>query len=308
MDESRELISRIVEEEFSESPSNVNQITGGLMNKTYRVDLQQKSYVVQLTDNTEPRELENCLKSFIFLQDKDVPVPKAVTREIKSINSVNYTVVSFVEGNVLSRQINSELTRASGRMLAHIHETCSFDKPGWIKWRDDKPVVVGFPGDSLQRRLENYMEEKLEYFQENDVDWLAEVVERFLNDYVERTPEDFEPVFVHHDYNPGNILVRNGRIVAVLDFDYSHASHSQRDLVKAMNKFWVKTSASKEDFLEGYQQVRDVGAGFEQNRALYELETLIDELKARLEFVIDTKDELREYEDEVERLESILSG
>ena len=160
----------------------------------------------------------------------------------------------------------------------------------------------------MQNRLEEYLKEKLEFFKSEDVDWLARVTDRFLNEYLENAPDDFDPVFVHHDYNPGNILVEDGEIVGVLDFDYSHSSHAQRDLVKAMNKFWVKTSASKDDFLEGYREVRDVGAGFEQNRGFYELETLIDELKARLEFSIDTKDELREYKGEVERLESNLSG
>ena len=304
-----DFVFDILKKEFDSAVEDVERIHGGLMSYTYRVSFRENSYILQVTDNNDPHELENCLKSFMFLQKhSNIPVPKVLTRELKEFNSKHYTIVEDIEGSTLDKSLSSEMVKEAGSMLAHIHDSHSFDKAGWIEWRDDEPVVLGFPGDSLQNRLEEYLEEKLEFFKSEDVDWLARVTERFLNEYLENAPDDFDPVFVHHDYNPGNILVEDGEIVGVLDFDYSHSSHAQRDLVKAMNKFWVKTSASKDDFLEGYREVRDLGAGFEQNRALYELETLIDELKARLEFVIDTKDELREYTGEVERLESILSG
>ncbi len=155
------------------------------------------------------------------------------------------------------------------------------------------------------------MKDNLEFFKKEDIDWLADVTENFLENYIDLIPTNFEPVFVHHDYNPGNILAENGKIKGIVDFDYAHASHGQRDLVKAANNFWIREDVDREHLYEGYREVRELDRSFKENEPVYRLETLIDILKGMMEHNVMTLKEAQKYEKNignmVQELEAISS-
>lgn len=273
------------------------------MSETYLIELEDQGYILQMADNTEAHELENCLRSFIFLKDSQVPVPEVFTQEVRKLNSRSYTIVEKLLGKTRESEVSSEESELAGACLAHIHEAKKFDEPGWIEWEDGEPVVVGFPGNSLRSRVEEVMEKRLGFFQKQEIDWLAEVTERFLDIHIEKVPGDFEPVFVHHDHNPGNILFHKGEITGVLDFDYAHSSHAQRDLAKAANKFWFR-GGDREALYKGYSSVREIGGYFDQNRPVYLLESLIDELGVMIDLDHMKTEEAKHYRKEIERIEN----
>ena len=301
-------INEIAERELEEQPESVEEIVGGLMNKTLRLKYGEESYILQVNDKTEAHEMENNLNCFKFFKDSRLPVPVTVTDEVKEYDSSHYIIVEDLKADSLNEDISPENSRASARYLAYIHDYKSFEKAGWWDWEDGKPEIIGFPDGSLKGRIRDNLEDNLEFFREEDIDWLVEVAERFLNDYMDLVPTEFEPVFVHHDYNPGNILVENSEVVGILDFDYAHASHGQRDLVKAANNFWLRGGVERQDIYDGYREVQELDESFEENEPVYRLETLIDVLKAMLELDNMTVEEAQEYRDNIEKTEEKIEA
>lgn len=298
-----DLVKNICRKEFDEEPDSVETIVGGLMNTTCRVRYGEESYIVQVNSNTEPHEMENCLKCFQFLQNSKVPVPETITEEVGEYDSNLYTIVEDLKADSINENLNKENTVTSGKYLAYIHNSKSFEKAGWWEWKDGEPTVIGFPGDSLKSRIEENLENNLEFFQDEDIDWLADSTQRFLDSYLDLVPTSFEPVFVHHDYNPGNILAKEGEIEGIVDFDYAHSSHAQRDLVKAANNFWIRSRVDQKHLYNGYKQVRTLEKDFEQNETVYRLETFIDILKAMIELDNMSKEEAEEYQGTVKEME-----
>lgn len=299
-------VKEIARREFGEVPDSVDEIVGGVMNKTFKLVYSNKNYILQVNEKTEAHEMENCLNCFKYFQDTEVPVPDTITDRVKEYDSGLYIIVEDLKAETLNEDITPENTRISGRYLAYIHGSQSFDKAGWWEWKEGEPQVRGFPDDSLKCRIEDNLEGNLDYFREEGIEWLAEATERFLEDYIEKVPDDFEPVFVHHDYNPGNILVEDGEITGILDFDYAHSSHGQRDLVKAANNFWIRGKVDRKHIYEGYSEVRELDDSFDQNEPLYRLETLIDILKGYIEHNQITVEDAREYKSNINDIEEEL--
>jgi len=271
---SEDLVNDICLREFTESPSTIKRIEGGLNSRTVQIEVENNSFIIQITENSEPHELENCINCFEFLKISEIPVPKVVS-SLKEIENSHYTIVEFVDGDNLGEDFTEKQTLNSGKMLAKIHNFQSFEKAGWISWENGEPEAEGFPEGSLRSRIEQLMIERLEFFEELDIEELAEVTEKFLQNHVEKVPKEFNPVFVHHDFNPGNILSEDEEITAILDFDYSHSSHAQRDLAKASNKFWLR-GGDRETLYRGYRKLREIDDSFEQHKLIYQLESLID--------------------------------
>ena len=293
-------IKSIFETELGEDIEGFEQIVGGLNSKTYRVRTRNNSYVLQLTSNSEPHELENCVRSFEFLEDTRVPVPGTVTDGVQESDSSHYTIVDELPGEAISEVSDSSVTRKAGEYLAAIHNSKSFENVGWIEWRRGEPEVLGFEEGSLKGRIKQLMKDRLEFCRENDIDWLAEITERFLDNHVHKVPESFEPVFVHHDFNPGNTLTKDGKITGVLDFDYAHSSHAQRDLAKAANKFWLR-GGEREELYKGYEKIRELD-DFGENKNIYLLESLIDEIVSMIEYEHVTPEDCEKYEEELMKL------
>jgi aminoglycoside phosphotransferase (APT) family kinase protein len=299
VNELREKAEEIAREEL-ENVKEVEEIHGGLMSHTFSVSAAGKDYILQMTSESEPHELENCIRSFEFLSGT-VPVPEPVTGEVREHGGVHYTIVEKVKGETL--ETGQEIDEAAGEILAKIHESRSFDRPGWIAWKNSEPFVQGFPDDSLRGRIREVAEGWKEFFKEQEIEWLTDACDTVLEN-LHVVPDDFTPVLVHHDFNPGNIMVHEGDITAVLDFDYAHASHDVRDLAKAANKFHIR-GGNREDLYRGYRNVRAPDK-FDETIDFYLLETLLDEIGGMMDLDHIDREEAEEYRDEIRRLSKNL--
>lgn len=303
-----EQIIEIAESEFGEKPDSLEEIVGGVMNQTFRLNYGDKSYILQVNEKTEAHEMKNCLNCFQFFKDGKVPVPDTITDTVKEHESSHYIIVEDLKSDSLNEDINPENSRTAGRYLAYIHDSKSFEEAGWWTWEESETQVVGFPNNSLKSRIEDNLESNLEYFKEENIEWLIEISERFLNEYLDLVPTDFKPVFVHHDYNPGNILAKDGEIKGILDFDYAHSSHGQRDLVKAANNFWIRGEVNRKHIYEAYREVRELDETFWKNEPLYRLETLIDILKSFIEHDQITVEKAKDYKSDLKDVEKEINS
>ena len=82
--------------------------------------------------------------------------------------------------------------------------------------------------------------------------------------------------------------------------------NSHREIfAKTSIKFWLR-NGNREDLYKGYRQVREIGESFSENEALFQLESLLDEIAAMLDHEAITEEEASSYMEEIRKLESEL--
>ncbi len=137
-----------------------------------------------------------------------------------------YCVYEWVDGVPLWEVPRADLYRAAGQALSQVHtiqfETWYADFPSIGKeplgWSERFPSALTKEIDAASRRLPSA---------------LAEAVTRL------RLPDtlDVTACLLHNDFSPGNILVADGRLTAIIDWDNAVVDAPALDFVKM--KYWT---------------------------------------------------------------------
>jgi Ser/Thr protein kinase RdoA (MazF antagonist) len=312
------MIVSIVERELGTSPDVVERVDEGLLHETYELSCDGEEYILQFSseiDGDRVDSLRRGLNCYVMLRGSEIPVPTTVTEEIREFDDRWYTLVKKLPGKTGKLDISPEKVRNAGRYLAEIHNVRSFETPGWIRFENREPTIHAFQEGTLKQRILKTIEEVSDTLRENEMETAGEGVESVFQRRGAALPDDFGPVFCHDDFSPDNIMFQNGEVVGILDFDRAHASHAQRDLVKAANGFWMHDPGGdwdiRTDFYKGYREVNELNNSFEENEPLYRVETLASTVSGLLEL-----GELSEYEKKfyaekilkaIERIENIYN-
>jgi aminoglycoside phosphotransferase (APT) family kinase protein len=196
------------------------------------------------------------------LADTDVPVaPTAGVCEDPEVNDAPFYVMEFVDGDVLHDSAAAEAVPESERrsigedvvdVLARLHAI------------DPDQVGLGQLG-----RKEAYLERQLRRWTkqwENSKQREIPAMEESRRLLGERMPEQIGSAIVHGDYRLGNMLVRDGRILAVLDWELCTLGDPLADVGYLLNA-WVQPGEL--DTRQGDQAPTVVG-GFPIREALIE--------------------------------------
>jgi hypothetical protein len=70
-----------VKEVFDTEPGSVKEIDEGLISETFEVEIGEKKYIIQFSDE---KHLENCLLGYRMFKDV-IPVPETVTSTVEEI-------------------------------------------------------------------------------------------------------------------------------------------------------------------------------------------------------------------------------
>lgn len=279
-----DLVKIIAEREFGEQPTSVEEITEGLKQETFRLNCQEESYILQLSNRLgrDDNGLERNVKAYQLLKETDVPVPDLITSELKRYKNDSeewkYYISECLPGKSLESQMTPELTVKSGRILAKLHDFQSYSEAGWLLPEKEGFSVVPFEEGNFKEYVLKNWERSIQTLEEEGWDELAEESRELHQNYGGELPEEIEPVFCHDDFSTQNIMIVDGKIVGVIDFDYAHSGHNQRDLVKAANSFWMidpgPDTEIREDLYKGYREERDPNKSFRVNEPIYRVETL----------------------------------
>ena len=291
-------IAPIVEQELGASPDLVERVEEGLLHETYELSCDGEEYILQFSSEDDDERIDALrrgLNCYVMLQDSKIPVPATVTEEMREFDGRRYSLVEKLLGKTGKLDISPQRVRNAGRYLAEIHDLRSFETPGWIRFENREPSVHAFREGSLRRWILRTIEETSNTLRGGGMETAGAAVESVFEREGAALPDDFTPVFCHDDFSPDNVLFRNGEVVGILDFDRAHASHAQRDLVKAANGFWMHDPGGewnvRADFYEGYREVNELDSSFEANEPLYRVETLAWTVAGLLE-----QGEFSEYE------------
>lgn len=146
-----------------------------------------------------------------------VPVPVEIDR------GEGWSVFSFLEGRLL--QHVPEHSAAAARALARI-SSLEFDSPGWI---DQDGTVSPFSfggGDDFTAEMLGRTDVRA-WLGEETVEAVVEILDREAG---RRGELNAESRLVHGDFNPTNILVRDGAVSGILDWEFSHSGTPYMDI------------------------------------------------------------------------------
>ena len=165
--------------------------------------------------------------------------------------SLSVTVLPELLGDWLDVRDHAAV-RSAGACLAEVHRAL-----GAI--HNDLSPPMAMPAKELRKRIDDWLAGEDRGF--------APEAARRLKDLLLGSPElDDEPQLVHNDFRAANILTRDSKVIAVLDFDDVMVEHRVNDLAKASvylgTRFteWRPTpTAIRQALRAGYESVRPFG-------------------------------------------------
>jgi aminoglycoside phosphotransferase (APT) family kinase protein len=243
----------------AERPRTVEPLGRGNRKRTAIVRFDSRGPVVlQLCTEQTWLRTESVLLAEIR-QQTDVPVPPVLAADVT--DEVAYMVTAFVPGvdlheqfTHLSRERQRALSRTFGRYLGTLHDQFRFDRYGTI--------TVESGGLTAQS--------------EDWPGWLAE----YGGSAIERLPPEFDPIRAElralvtgdapggsppaklfpWDFRPGNAIVADGRVTAILDWEAPLAAPPALSAAKAeylVADWYTDDSAPlRAAFVDGYERSR----------------------------------------------------
>lgn len=192
-----------------------------------------------------------------------VPVPEVFAR------GADWAILSFLDGRPLVDSPGA--TQAAARMIGKLRSV-RFSQQGWI---GADLVVRPFAfGGSL-----GFVNSKLE--STPVAEHLGPELYASLRAFVVKATDSFEaldvgPCLVHGDFNPSNVLTREGRVSGLVDWEFSHAGSSWLDIGNLLRH----TSSDRQGRIEA--GLREAGMEMPAN---WRENARLADLSAHLEFL-----------------------
>lgn len=191
------------------------------------------------------REL-NALQAFA----NDLPVPRVLDAWIAD-DGPGAMLLAHLPGTIIEGLVQPQLAYQMGELLARLHrhtldhygETYlppdddslgwwEFMRDRWELWTRDASTVL--PSD------------------------LVAAADALHDRLYANLPEPDGPRWLHCDYRPGNILVEDGVITGLIDFESARGGSADLDFVKISHRVWDAVPGTRAAFLNGYASVRPV--------------------------------------------------
>lgn len=217
----------------------------------------RSSIVVQVTDDPTQAATEAALLSAIEARTY-VPVPTVVGHE--QLQDHGVLVTEYVDGTNLHEAFvdlpahrQRSIVTEFGRSLAELHDAFTFDGCGPVTTVDGAFVAAG---DESEEWRQAYGEAAIDRLPEDFADLVEPLRERLATSPAPAGT----PTLFPWDFRPGNALVRDGELAAVLDWEAPLAAPTAVSVAKArylVADWYVDDSAPlRRAFREGYEQVR----------------------------------------------------
>jgi aminoglycoside phosphotransferase (APT) family kinase protein len=222
--------------------TEVQLLAGGLRNSNYRVQLGSGEAVLRIY-TAEAAACDRETRLFALLRDS-VPVPRLL--EAKCDADPPFALVELVAGVRFDHQPPADLAAASfnaGHVLARIHAFPLEQASGVDLNRYSGAAFdfVEFIESTLRRGVLSHRlgPERTRLFR------------RMIREQRSRLAVQ-DTTLQHSDYKPWNLLVRDGKIAAVLDWEFAFAGPRLNDLANFLRYCERQPRAYRVEFERGY--------------------------------------------------------
>ena len=192
-----------------------------------------------------------------------LPVPEIVHYDMSSDNHPPFFIMKFIEGETLAKtsekaepEAIDQLHFEAGRCLGILHDETEYEKPGRIAYRNGG---LELKEEKWHDLFESMAQERTGKLRETQFAPYADEIEEFFQENMGVVSEVENFVLCHDDYRPGNILVKDGKINAIIDWARAFAGDPLYDLVNSGFHFDSKDNSQipNENFLRGYETFSD---------------------------------------------------
>lgn len=166
---------------------------------------------------------------------EDLPAPVVLTSAMPGEASSRFELGSYPEDSLRA------LARATGRSLADLHALSAVDGFGFLTHRGptlhgDRPsgdldsIAVADPTDSWDEQLRAWTDDAIDALAGTRFADLAPHVEDVMATRVDGLDGPFEPVLARIDQSLDNVLVDDGQLTALLDWEFTVAATPAYDI------------------------------------------------------------------------------
>ncbi len=219
------------------------------------------SQVVKLTIATGERVIlkipynrKKLLREFAalnLLKDK-VLVPKVLDFFDEGFDGNGALLLSYIDGESIVGEVDKDMAYQMGQLLGNLHSVKS-DYFGDI----ESTNIVSAENDWWMM-ISDWFQDWIPLCEKAlSKNFLYKCIDLFRDMY-EGLPKPDGPCTVHRDYRPGNILVKDSKIVGLIDFESSRYGSADADFTKIKLYVWDKNIETKEEFFKGYASVRNL--------------------------------------------------
>lgn len=317
-----DILEDILRQEFPERDlSNLEDVSG--LNKiTYSVRLDSgRNLIVSWVDDQEKIEDFKIEAAVIELVDSStsISVPEVITLNFTDERLPPYYLMEKIDGynpddrfKYMPENVKKFLLKEAGRILGRVHEETNFETVGNFYHTEqglkleEKEVWSDALFDSMGHHLSGLEDTVFGSI-------IDEAENAFENHRHLVDDTDFEPVLVHEDFRPGNLIVKDNEIKAVIDWERALVGHSEYDLFKAERDFIdlkFRTEKTREKYrgclIDGYREIRELEEGWERRREFYRFIHILQDLRVFADKHSEWIDDPEEIEKAVEHFKKKL--
>jgi aminoglycoside phosphotransferase (APT) family kinase protein len=243
-----------------------------------------RTAVLKLVPSNELSTLRTGVRAYDHVSSvPDVPVPTVYALDTSEQRlSYPYSVVDHVGGDELdevsqfrsfARERKRSLVRAMGRTLGALHERTAFDRYGSLSADGEALTVDGVERDWASFYADRYRQHAADAADSPVADLATEAADCF-----ERVAADLDgpaaPALLHGDFTPDNLVIRDGDVRAVLDWEHAKAGDPAWEAWKLTeNVVRLFDGEAREDLraalTEGYRDAASPSAAFQARKAAF---------------------------------------
>jgi aminoglycoside phosphotransferase (APT) family kinase protein len=267
------------------------------------VDLKQRDNLILYLCHKESVE-ERFRKEEKLLErvnrETDIPTPNIIYSDL---SKENIPYLSYIGEKIdgydpidrykyLPKDERMNILRQSAEYLGELHKNVGFREYGEIKYRDGNLEIDSF---SWYEWMKDWAEPYIEDIGDSRFSDLQEDARKFMEEHKELANVS-DPCCVHFDVTPDNLIVKNGRINAVLDWEKAISGAPEWDLqyskILMINAPFETESIENEmfeEFLKSYLEENKLKPGW-QKRFLYYNTIWTYQSLAKFEELVDDED------------------
>ncbi|MFB6216549.1 MAG: phosphotransferase family protein, partial [Candidatus Aenigmatarchaeota archaeon] len=209
-----------------------------------------------------------------------------------------FYIAEWVEGNSADKKWTErgqkelkQIIRQAGKYMGDLHANIHFDKAGQLQANGHIQVVDGEP---WKEYLQREMRETIQELSDTRFADLQGEAKEYVENGMELLEDSIQNVLVHWDIRPENLIVKNGEIQAVLDFEKAIAGDAEYDIayseIHFMDSYWTPSNNTFPDsvdvdtlrkaFHKGYRKKHSMRDGWRERIAYYKILELIQGMKS----------------------------
>ncbi|MEK3748673.1 aminoglycoside 3'-phosphotransferase/choline kinase family protein [Paenibacillus sp. FSL E2-8871] len=243
-----ESIHKLIEI-FKLSVLNIESVPESFSSEVYKLTLNNLDNVYVKI----PYNRDKLVREFEMLERLKgvIPVPKVLDFWDGDNRSVGALLLSAIDGVPCTSNIDQSLAFQIGNYHAMLHEVTM---PAYGCYGSDGFQMV--ENNSWRLYLKNNFEKWKEPCKELlHPDLFEKCITHFDRVY-SALPEPDGPCVVHMDFRPGNILIKDNKVVGIIDYESARGGSTEIDFTKINRYVWEVNPLTRLPYVQGYESVR----------------------------------------------------